>query len=663
VIRASSAGEPDDARRGRPGWRAGGRRRTPKPQPGGDEPPTNAIPAAEHPRRPAPPRAPRDPYRDDYRRDDQYRDDRYHDDRYRDDGWRAGREPWRSVPPAYPPPHPRATYRPDGYPPEERPRAGYAGPDYPRDRPRTGHTRSESVAAEPLTRPGPPPPPPLPPTAAAAPTPPKKLTVTRVAAYRGKQISQQAVAAFRRAAHADGAHESGLTSLNYAVMINYASSATMAVGLANTLFFSAATAESRTKVVLYLLITVAPFALIAPVIGPMLDRVQRGRRIALAVSCVGQGLLSVVMALHYGDWLLYPAALGTMVLSKSFDVLKAAVAPRVLPSGITLAKSNARLAVFGLAAGAAFGALAAGGAKLFGSPGALWFTALLCIADAVLCLRIPAWVEVTEGEVPTTLSAIPRKGARRALGPRVVLGLWGNAGIRMLTGFLILFPAFVIKTMAEHSPFKQVLLLGLIGAAAGIGSFAGNAIGARLHFGKPDQLVIGCLAGALAGSVLAAFGGTVTMAAIATLIAAVVSGLAKISLDATIQNDLPEESRASAFGRSETILQLAWVLGGALGVLLPTTFWLGFTVVSVVMAAMLVQTILTARGKSLVPPMSAVWPPAFGRRRSGAGESEAFAGSDGEEPTRFATRSLPTERREPPYRPAPDHGDLPYGGR
>jgi MFS family permease len=463
--------------------------------------------------------------------------------------------------------------------------------------------------------------------------------VTRVAAYRGRQLTQQAVNAFRRAAQADGAHESGLTSLTYAVMLNYASSATMAVGLANTLFFSAATAESRTKVALYLLITVAPFALIAPVIGPMLDRVQRGRRIALAVSCAGQALLSIVMALHLNDWLLYPAALGTLVLSKSFDVLKAAVTPRLLPSGITLSKTNARLAVFGLAAGAVFGVVGAGFANLFGSPGALWFTAVLCVADAVLCLRIPAWVEVTEGEVPASLRAQPRRPKRQPMGRHVVVGLWGNGTIRVLTGFLLLFPAFVIKSMEQHSPGRQLLLLGLVGAAAGIGSFAGNAIGARLHFGKPDQVVVACLGGALAGGVLAAISGNVTMVAIAALVAAVASGLAKISLDATIQNDLPDASRASAFGRSETILQLAWVLGGALGVLLPTTFWVGFTVVSALLALGLAQTMLTRNGQSLVPALGGFRPTRpnmiFRRPADPAPEDES---------TRKATRALPTEQ-------------------
>ncbi len=591
MIRASSADEPDDGRRGRPGWSAGGRKRAAPP-----DPPTNVVP----------PRAPHS-------------------------GPRPG---WQSTPP--PPPR-RTTYRPDGYPPPDeppraaprptRPAADWRDDEWRRDEYRPDPTaRAESVAAEPL--------------AGAAPRqPPKKLTVTRVAAYRSRQLSQQAVNAFRRAAQADGAHESGLTSLTYAVMLNYASSATMAVGLANTLFFSAATAESRTKVALYLLITVAPFALIAPVIGPMLDRVQRGRRIALAVSCAGQALLSVVMALHFNDWLLYPAALGTLVLSKSFDVLKAAVTPRLLPSRTTLSKTNARLAVFGLAAGAVFGVFGAGFANLFGSPGALWFTAVLCVADAVLCLRIPAWVEVTEGEVPASLRAEPRRPKRQPMGRHVVVGLWGNGTIRVLTGFLMLFPAFVIKSMEEHSPGRQLLLLGLVGAAAGIGSFAGNAIGARLQFGKPDQVVIVCLGGSLAGGVFAAITGSVTTAAIAALIAAVASGLAKISLDATIQHDLPDASRASAFGRSETILQLAWVLGGALGVLLPTMFWVGFTVVSALLALGLAQTMLTRNGQSLVPALGGFRPtrPNMIFRRGGEPPAD-------EESTRKSTRALPTDQ-------------------
>lgn len=573
----------------------------------------------------------------------------------RSDGYDA----YRDEPPhrAAPPPPRRSTYRPDGYPPpgtggfrrddyrsdrrEQDYREGGYRDDY-RDRFRDDRGRRDDRyddrygedASSPLS--GPP-----------GSTGPKKITVTRVVGFRSRQLTQQAVDAFRRAAQADGAHESGLTSLTYAVMLNYASSAAMAIGLANTLFFSAATAESRTKVALYLLITVAPFALIAPVIGPALDRIQHGRRMALAVSCVGQGLLSIVMALHLNDWLLYPAALGTMVLSKSFDVLKAAVTPRVLPSGITLSKMNARLTLFGLVAATVFGAIASGGAKLFGSAGALWFTAALCLADAVLCLRIPAWVEVTQGEVPTTLLARPKK-ERQPLGRHVVLALWGNGTIRLFTGFLMLFPAFVIKTLEEHSPFMQLLLLGLVGAAAGIGSFVGNAIGARMQFGKPDQVVIGCLAGAVGGAVVGAVFDSVTAAAIGALLASVASALAKISLDATIQNELPEQSRASAFGRSETILQLTWVLGGAIGVLLPTVFWIGFTVISVMMAIGLAQTVVVSRGRTLVPSLRTALPNVSLRGRRSRREPRD------PERTRTVTRTLPTDQFDGPPAQAGD---------
>jgi predicted MFS family arabinose efflux permease len=199
--------------------------------------------------------------------------------------------------------------------------------------------------------------------------------------------------------------------------------------------------------------------------------------------------------------------------------------------------------------------------------------------------------------------------------------------------------------MEEHSPGKQLLLLGLVGGAAGVGSFVGNAVGARLHFGKPDQVIIGCLAGSLAAGVFAAITGSVTTAAIAALVAAVASGLAKISLDATIQNDLPEASRASAFGRSETILQLAWVFGGALGVLLPTRFWIGFMIVSIVLAAGLVQTMLARQGRSLVPAFGDGWRPTrpnlpLPRRRSG-------------DTTKVTTKAMPTERTEWPEREWP----------
>ena len=45
--------------------------------------------------------------------------------------------------------------------------------------------------------------------------------------------------------------------------------------------------------------------------------------------------------------------------------------------------------------------------------------------------------------------------------------------------------------------------------------------------------------------------------------------LAKFSLDATIQRDVPHLVQASAFARSDTTLQLAWVIGGFIGIAMP----------------------------------------------------------------------------------------------
>jgi len=445
-------------------------------------------------------------------------------------------------------------------------------------------------------------------TAGPLPRIPKKITVTRVAALRSRELGGKAVNAFRRAAQADGADKSGLTSLTYAVMLNYASDAAMAVALANTLFFAATSGQGRGRVALYLLITIAPFALVAPVIGPALDKIQRGRRLAMCVSSLGQALMAVIMALHFDDWGLYPAALGLMVLSKSFTVLKSAVTPRVVPPDITLSKTNARLTVFGLAAGGVFGALASGVNSLTSAQGALWFTALICIAAAVQSMRIPAWVEVTEGEVPTSLKAHPKpKKRRQPLGQDVVVALWGNGTIRVLTGFLMMFAAFAVKAQAEQSresPFVQLLMLGAIGVAAGAGGFIGNALGSRLHFGHPNQVVLAAGAATLVSTLLAAIFAGIVTAAIVGLVGATASALAKVSLDAVIQEDLPEKSRASGFGRSETVLQLAWCFGGAIGLLLPPVYWLGFLLVSLLLAIGLAQTFLVQRGGSLVPGLS-----------------------------------------------------------
>jgi hypothetical protein len=144
-------------------------------------------------------------------------------------------------------------------------------------------------------------------------------------------------------------------------------------------------------------------------------------------------------------------------------------------------------------------------------------------------------------------------------------------------------------------------MLAAVGAAAGIGNFGGNATGARLQLGRPSLVVLGCTAACAAVALFAMLTGNLFGAVFAALVASAASALAKVSLDAAIQDDLPPESIASGFGRSETVLQLSWVIGGAAGVLLPIEFWKGFAVISVVLVAGLIQTFVSYTGHSLLP--------------------------------------------------------------
>ena len=410
---------------------------------------------------------------------------------------------------------------------------------------------------------------------------PRKLTVTRVAATRSRDLARAAVRRVQAASRADGAGETGLTQLLWVNALHMAGDAMIAVSLAGTLFFAAATGAQRGNVALYLVVTMAPFAVLAPVIGPALDRLQRGRRWAIAGCMVGRAMLAVVMAAHFHDLALYPAALGTLVLSKSLGVLRAAVVPRVLPPGLPLTSANSRMSVFGLVTAAVFGAIGAGAAKLLGFEVELWLTAAVFTVGGVLAVRLPRHVDVPTGEAPATvlLTGQTPSGRRRkrAVSPHVTTALRANAVLRGLGGFLTIFAAFLVEA-TQPSGWPATLALGSIAAAAGIGSILGTAAGSKLRTVSPDLIVL-VTAGVAAGiTVLAAIFYTFAMAAVVAGVSAVASALGKVALDAIIQREVPEAQRASAFARSETVLQLAWVIGGVFGIALPPVGWIGFTV-------------------------------------------------------------------------------------
>jgi len=260
----------------------------------------------------------------------------------------------------------------------------------------------------------------------------------------------------------------------------------------------------------------------------------------------------------------------------------------VLPRAMSLTSANARLSVFGLATAAVAGGIGGGLASGLGFDWELGATAAVFLVGGALAIRLPRHVDVPAGELPAdvlTTAEIPVGAGRRRrrVSPHVVLALRANAALRFLGGFLTIFAAFLIQATFPGG-WKATLALGALAVAAGVGSFVGTGAGSRLHAADPDRLVLFSAAAAAAVTVLAAVFYSFGMATAVVLVSSITNALGKVSLDAIIQREVPESLRASAFARSETWLQLAWVVGGAFGIALPPTGWLGFTVAAALLA-------------------------------------------------------------------------------
>ena len=384
---------------------------------------------------------------------------------------------------------------------------------------------------------------------------------------RPRDLSRRAVRRVRSAARADGADRSGLSALLSVHALHAAGDALIAVALAGTLFFSVPIGEARSRVALYLLLTMLPFALLVPVAGPALDRFPHGRRNVLALTTGGRGLLTWVMAGATAGLGLYPLALAVLVLSRAYGVARAAAVPRVRPDRIGLVSANARLNVAAVSAGAA--AAAVGWAiDVVLDPGwVLRLASLLLIVGGVLSLRLPEHVD----EAPDRTAAPPprfvlSRSAREVTGP-----LSSAVALRALAGLLTLFLAFLLRSEGASG----VLVAAVVGAAA-LGQLAGTTLAARLPEGSARALSLV----SLAGPFVACLGAAVTGADPWVVAAAGATGmsvsLSRFALDAALQEHVTGRSLGTAFARSETALQLAWVLGAGSAVFLPPSAALGF---------------------------------------------------------------------------------------
>ncbi|MGW3624278.1 MFS transporter [Streptomyces sp. NPDC000880] len=396
----------------------------------------------------------------------------------------------------------------------------------------------------------------------------------------------------RKATHAHGAGESGLGKLIELHAVNGAGDVMITVALASTVFFSVPTDEARGRVALYLAVTMAPFILLAPVVGPLLDRIPHGRRAAMAGAMLARALLALTMsgAVATGGLELYPAALGVLVASKAYGVVRSAVVPRLLPPGFSLVKANSRVTLAGLLA-TGIAAPIGVGLQQIGPQWPLYGACALFILGGYWAFTMPPKVDSAKGERKAhMLTHGETKPSLRTVGPSVLHGLQANAAFRALSGFLIFFLAFLLR---EHPLAGQsaAVSLGIVGVAAGVGNALGTTVGAWLKARGPELIIATVQAVVLTVAITtAAFFGA-GMVAVLGATAGLCQALAKLSLDALIQRDVPEEVRTSAFARSETLLQTAWVAGGAIGISLPLNGTLGMSVAAGILALGFLTTI------------------------------------------------------------------------
>jgi hypothetical protein len=407
-----------------------------------------------------------------------------------------------------------------------------------------------------------------------------------------------------------------------------AGDAFVTIALAGTLFFSASLDQARGKIALTLLITMAPFAVLAPLIGPMLDRAQQGRRYLLAGTLMARGLLCWGMAdavLHNDVVALLPAAFGVLVLQKAYAVIRASVTPRLLPPEIALVTANSRTGMASLVAGSLAGLAALGISVLAGGGpnGAAWVLrvgTLVYIAATAMSFRVPEHVDLFDrnlanndlanrdpGQDATVPTAAPpgagghpgrgpggtvplgseragtgaqgaqarppvRGGLRtlRHVGPVVAEAMRANATLRAFSGYIVFFLAFLLRTVHFPGVNDKVALGGLL-VAATLGGFLGTALGSALRSQNPHVITFSVLGTAtVVTTVCAAFFGLWAALAVA-LVAAFGQVLVKLALDSTVQQEIGEEIRSSAFAASESLHQLAWVAGGLGGVAMSLT--------------------------------------------------------------------------------------------
>lgn len=391
-----------------------------------------------------------------------------------------------------------------------------------------------------------------------------------------------------------------------------ATDAVIAVALAGSIFFSISPDAARDRLALYLALTVAPFAVVTPLIGPVIDRMPGGRRAMILVTNLGRLVVALLMIGHLDTLWLFPEAFALLVLQKSYAVAKSAVVPRYVTSKINLVQANSRLALISAVmslVGAGIGAALA----FLGSPAVAAGAATAgYLAAAAITLQLPRIPVARRGPTETERSAL-----RAAT---ILLSASAMAVMRGVVGFVTFMLAFELRGGEEGlnvsaagaalggavasergidivgDPSAPFWHYAVVVAAAGLAAFTGVQIAPMLRRSLVEELILlGALSVVLSAALLGAVSGGLMGLALLSAGVAISAAAGKLAFDSLVQRDAPDANHGRSFSRFEARFQIAWVVGAFVPVFLPIPARLGSVLVALVAASALVSFVISRR--------------------------------------------------------------------
>lgn len=372
--------------------------------------------------------------------------------------------------------------------------------------------------------------------------------------------------------------------------ITTASDASIAAALAGTFFFDVPIDEARTRVALWLVCTLVPFAVVAPCLGGAVRRLPPSGR-AIASVGVARAVVAALLAITIGSRIVYVVSLGALVLGEAYATLRRAIVPVTVADPDDLVRANARLSRVGSLAGAAGGGLGFAASALGGPPFALLLAALGHGLGARAARSVPA--ALAPAQAPQRAAGSGELAARIVRTPPAPpVPLLSMASLRA-AGAIMLFTV----ALSSHASDRVPVLLAAVAVATPIGSFCGTIVGppSRRLLGSDAALLTACTAAGLSTSLVAVARPSAPGFVVTAFVLAAASSVARQAYDATVQRAVADPVRRAVFARAELLLQLAWALGALAPTVLRPGLREGCALVLAVLAAGAGAALATAK--------------------------------------------------------------------